>query len=341
MICFLNDYNCIGSSEILEALNKFSKENNYGYGMDYHTKNAKDYIKKEIGEPNADVYFFVGGTVTNRVGIYQMLRPYEAVIAVESGHINVHETGAVESTGHKVLTAKGINGKLSSNDVLDILSDHQDNHKVLPRAVYISQPTEIGTIYSKKEIEEIYNVCKENNLYLFIDGARLGCALECDDNDVSLKDLSKYADMFYIGGTKNGAPFGEALIIINEELKKNFSYLIKNQGALLAKGYISGIIFEEFFKDGLYYRNAKNSITMAKRLREVFKKHAIKEAYLNPTNQVFVELSKSTFDKLSEYVMFEKWEEKNGVIVSRFVTNFNTSEDDIIQLDETLNKILA
>lgn len=340
MICFLNDYNCIGSSEILEALAKYSKENNYGYGKDYHTANAIKYIREEMEKPNADVYFLVGGTVTNRVGLYQMLRPYEAVIAVESGHINVHETGAVESTGHKVLTAEGHNGKLSSQDILNILNDHQDNHKVLPRAVYISQPTEIGTIYSKKEIEEIRAVCTKNDLYLFIDGARLGCALMCDDNDLTLKDLASNADIFYIGGTKNGAPFGEALIILCDELKKNFSYLIKNQGALLAKGYISGIIFEEFFKDGLYYRNAKNSVVMAKRLREVFNSHGIKEAYINPTNQVFVSLDKEKFDKLSETVMFEKWEEKDGKIISRFVTNFNTSKDDISKLNETLNKII-
>ena len=340
MICFLNDYNCIGSSEILEALTKYSKENNYGYGNDYHTKNAIEYIRKEIDKPNADVYFLAGGTVTNRVGLYQMLKPYEAVIAVESGHINVHETGAVESTGHKVLTAEGRDGKLSSKDIINILNDHKDCHKVLPRAVYISQPTEIGTIYSKQEIEEIRKTCKENDLYLFIDGARLGCALMCDCNDVTLKDLASNADMFYIGGTKNGAPFGEALIILCDELKKNFAYLIKNQGALLAKGYISGIIFEEFFKDGLYYKNALNSIEMAKKLREVFKKHNIEEVYKNPTNQVFVSLDKNIFNKLSEYVMFEKWEEKNNLIVSRFVTNFNTSKDDITNLDETLNKII-
>ena len=270
-----------------------------------------------------------------------MLKPYEAVICVDSGHINVHETGAVESTGHKILTAKGVNGKIRKEDILNILNDHTDNHKVLPRAVYISNSTEIGTIYTLNELKEIYNTCKENGLYLFIDGARIGCALEAYGNDLSLKDIAKYCDMFYIGGTKNGAPLGEALIILNEELKKNFSYLLKNQGGLLAKGFLAGIIFEEFFKDGLYYKNAKNSILMAKELREVFKKYNINEEYENSTNQIFVGISNELYEYLSNKVLFEIWERANDRIIVRFVTNFNTSFDDIKELDLLLNSFFV
>jgi len=339
MVCFLNDYNSIGHKDIINKLLELSNETNIGYGLDKHTINAKKLIQKEIGNSDADIYFLSGGTITNKIGLAQMLRPYEAIICVDSGHINVHETGAVESNGHKILTVKGIDGKINSSLILSVLKEHEDFHKVLPRCVYISNSTEIGTIYNKKELEEIYKVCKDNNLYLFIDGARLGCALECDENDLSLKDIAKCCDMFYIGGTKNGAPLGEALIILNNDLKKGFSYLLKNQGGLLAKGFVAGIIFEEFFKDNLYYKNAKNSVEMAKKLRNVFKKHNISEAYINPTNQVFVNLDSKQFLKLKDKVLFEKWEENNNYIVSRFVTNFNTTNEDIDELDTILSNI--
>lgn len=339
MIYFKNDYNAIGHKNIINAITKFALENNIGYGEDYHTKNAIKLIRKEIGNENADIYFLSGGTITNRIGLYQMLKPYEAIITVDSGHINVHETGAVESTGHKVLTCNGVDGKITRDEILQILSLHQDSHKVLPRAVYISNATEIGTIYSKKELEEISKVCKENNLYLFIDGARLGCALVANTNDVTIKDIAAYSDMFYIGGTKNGAPLGEALVITNEILKENFQYLLKNQGGLLAKGFMLGIIFEELFNNNLYFENAKNSVDKANKLREVFKKYNINEEYKNPTNQIFVRLTKEAFDKLGEKVLFEKWEDKDNHVIARFVTNFNTSDSDISNFEQVLSKL--
>lgn len=339
MICLLNDYNSLGCKEVLETITKLGQENNIGYGKDVHTANAINLIRKEIGYNDADIYFLAGGTITNRIGLDAILRPYEAVISVESGHINVHETGAVESTGHKILCAKGNDGKLSSGDILNILKEHTDSHKVLPRAVYISDSTEIGTIYTLKELKEISKVCHENDLYLFLDGARLGCALCAEGNDISLKDIAKYTDIFYIGGTKNGAPLGEALVITNKDLKKNFAYLLKNQGGLLAKGFLCGIIFETLFTDNLYLKNASNSIQMAKKLREIFRTNNIKEVYVNPTNQVFVELTKEQFAKISEKVLFEKWEENDEFIVSRFVTNFNTSLSELEEFSNVLGSL--
>lgn len=339
MLYFKNDYNALGSDEIIKNIVKFKDEDNLGYGEDYHTKEAINLIRKEISDKYADIYFLSGGTITNRIGLYQMLRPYEAVICVESGHINVHETGAIESTGHKVLTVKGINGKVDINEVEEVLKNHTDSHKVLIRAIYISQSTEIGTIYSKEEIINLYKFCKKNDLYLFIDGARLGVALECDICDFTMKDIAKYCDMFYIGGTKNGAPLGEALVIVNDELKKNFAYLLKNQGGLLAKGYLCGIIFETLFTDSLYYRNAKNSIDKALKLREVFNKHKIVEEYVNPTNQIFVRLNKDLYNNLSKEVLFEIWEEKDNYIIARFVTNYKTTDLDIKNFDLLLSKM--
>jgi threonine aldolase len=335
MVSFLNDYNTIASKEILEALLKYQAEPNIGYSLDYHTKNAIKILQQKLNT-NADIYYLGGGTITNRIGLYQMLKPYEAVICVETGHINVHETGAVESTGHKVLTVKGANGKILIDEVKTLLNDHTDNHKVLPRAIYISNSTEIGTLYTKKELIDIYNFAHQNNLYLFIDGARLGVALASESNDIEFSDYAKYSDMFYIGGTKNGAPFGEALVIVNETLKKNFNYLLKNQGGLFAKGFVLGIVFETLFENDLYFKLAKNSIKYAKELREVFKKANIKEEYINDTNQVFVRLDKATFDKLSKDILFEKWENKGEFIISRFVTNIATNDQDIKEIKKIL-----
>ncbi len=338
MVFLKNDYNCLGSKEIMEALLNLSSENNIGYGLDKHTIKAKELIRKEIEDEKADIYFLSGGTITNKIGIAHLLRPYEAVICAESGHINVHETGAVESTGHKILTCKTIDGKIRKEDILSVLGDHEDFHKVLPRAIYVSESTEVGTTYSLKELEELYACAKENNLYLFIDGARLSVALNAEN--ITLKDIRRNSDMFYIGGTKNGAPLGEALIITNDNLKIDFAYMLKNQGGLLAKGFLCGIIFEEFFKDNLYYKNGSKANLMALKIRKILKKYNIEEVYKNNTNQIFISIKKDLYQKLIEYVACEIFEEKEDNLIVRLVTNFNTSLHDLEEFEKALKIIL-
>lgn len=338
MIFFKNDYNTLGSPEILGRLVELSSEDNIGYGLDKHTKNAINLIKKEIENESADIYFLSGGTITNKVGVSSLLKPYEAIICANTGHINVHETGAVEETGHKILTLPSYDGKIKISDIKSLLNEHSDFHKVKPRAVYISESSELGTTYTLNELKELYSFCQKNNLYLFIDGARLGVALLAEN--IKLKDIARVCDMFYIGGTKNGAPLGEALVILNDNLKEGFNYLIKNQGALLAKGFLSGIIFECFFENNLYYKNANISFLSAKELRRVFKKYNIEEVYPNLTNQIFVRLDKKIYEKIKDDVLVEISEEYDTYYIIRFVTNINTRKEDIESLDILLSKIL-
>ncbi len=338
MLFFKNDYNCLGSKEILNKLLGLSDEDNIGYGLDKHTDIAKELIRKEIGNKDADIYFLSGGTITNRIGLYACLKPYEAVIGATSAHINVHETGAVESTGHKVLTIDSQDGKINVKEIKELLDKHQNFHMVKPKCVYISESTELGTTYTKEEISELYKFCKDNDLYLFIDGARLGVALIAEN--ISMEFIAKNCDIFYIGGTKNGAPLGEALVITNNTLKREFQYLLKNQGGLLAKGYLCGIIFEELFKNNLYYKNATNSYLMAKKLRMVFKKHNLEEVYENNTNQIFIRINHLTCKKLKEHVLFEISETYKDYVIVRFVTNFNTKEETILEFDRLLNELL-
>lgn len=337
MLFFKNDYNALGSSEIMNKLASLSLENNIGYGEDIHSKNAKELIRKEINCKDADIYFLSGGTITNRIGLYACLKPYEAVIGASSAHINVHETGAVESSGHKVLTVTSYDGKLKIEDIDSLLKVHDSYHMVKPKCVYISQSTELGTTYSKDEISALYSYCKEQDLYLFIDGARLGVALI--DTNMSLEFIAKNSDIFYIGGTKNGAPLGEALVITNDKIKTEFAYLLKNQGGLLAKVFMCGIIFEEFFTNDLYFKNAKNSYETANKLREVFERHNICEVYRNKTNQIFVKLSYEENLKLKEYVLYEEFEKHDDYVIVRFVTNFNTSISEIEEFDKILSII--
>lgn len=339
MLFFKNDYNSLGCPEIMNKLALLSLENNIGYGEDIHSKNAKELIRVKLNDKNAQIYFLSGGTITNRIGLYACLKPYEAVIGATTSHINVHETGALESTGHKVLTVPACDGKIKIKDIEALLSVHNSSHMVKPKCVYISESTELGTTYTKEEINALYSFCKENDLYLFIDGARLGVAMI--DTGIDFEFIAKHSDVFYIGGTKNGAPLGEALVIINDDIKKDFAYLLKNQGGLLAKGFLPGVIFEEFFRNDLYLKNARNSYVSANKLREVFKKHKIEEVYKNNTNQIFVKLSYSLNEKLKEYVLYEECERNEDYLIVRFVTNFNTKAKEIEKFDEILTKILV
>lgn len=335
---FRNDYCEVAHEAVLAALLENKEHQFIGYGLDEHSLNASKMIKDMFNCPNADVHFLVGGTQTNLTFISYVLKDYEATVAVKTGHINVHETGAVEATGHKIYTVDGRDGKLSPDDIEKVIKYHSDEHMVKPKLVYISNSTEIGTIYSKSEIEAIYNYCKDNGLYLFVDGARLACALMSDDNDLTSQDLAKNCDAFYLGGTKNGLMFGEALVITNKDLQADFRYQIKNKGAMLAKGFISGIQFEAILKDNLYFKIAKNANDMAKLLYEKLISLNF-EADPVYTNQLFVKLEKELAYKLIEAFGCEKWSDLGDKLVIRFVTSFNTKEEDIKEVYDYLKCI--
>ena len=333
MINFKNDYNLIAHNRILEAMLEYNKNTYVGYGLDELSEQATNAIKKHINK-DVDIHFLVGGTSANKIVIAHALRPYEAVISVNTGHICVHETGAIEATGHKILTVEGVDGKITPTMIEQVVNTHVDEHMVFPKMVYITQATEIGTLYSKSELIDIYNTCKKNDLYLFLDGARLAVGL--DKSDITLDDLAKYTDVYYIGGTKNGALLGEAVVISNEELKKNFRFSIKQNGGMYAKGYVAGIQFLELFKDGLYFDLGHNSNVMADKLALGLTNRGISLEYPNVTNQLFIRVSNELYNKLNEFVLFELWADKGIEKVIRFVTNFNTSE---IELEEFFNKL--
>jgi len=326
MINLKNDYNTIGDKKILEELLKYSDLKFVGYGEDTKTKELNEYIKK-LCNKDVDTYVLAGGTITNVIGLNKMLlNPYDAIITVSSSHINVHETGAIESTGHKIIYTPNINGKIDIDKIEETYKKFVDNHMVMPKALYLSNATELGETYSIKELKEISNICKKLNLYFFIDGARLPQALVSEGYKIG--DIASLCDMFYIGGTKLGLPYGELLIIVNDELKTNFKYLIKNKLGMLAKGFVGAIMFLAYLKDDYYLSLARNSINMANILREELKDYLI---YPNKTNQVFIKLSQDKVDKLSKYVEFEIWEINNNYTVIRLVSSFNTKLEEITE----------
>ena len=333
---FRNDYSEIAHEEVLKALIKYQDEQNVGYGLDPHTKRAEELVKKIFDAPTADVHFLMGGTQTNMTFISYVLKDYEAVVCASSGHINVHEAGSIEATGHKILYTKAINGKIDLEELEKIIIKHQDEHMVKPRLVYISNSTETGTIYQRSELEKISKICKDHNLLLFIDGARLACALVSSANDVKASDIAKYADAFYLGGTKNGLLFGEALVIVNKDLQNDFRRQIKNKGGLLAKGFISGIQFETILEDDLYLNMAANANNCAKALYDKLVKLGF-----NPdpvyTNQVFLEVDSTLANKIIESFGCEEWDVKDKTTVVRFVTSFKTKLEDV---DEVYNYLL-
>lgn len=269
MYSFNNDYSEGAHPRILQALLTANLVQHDGYSMDsQNTAHAKELIKKEIGRSDADIHWIVGGTQANLITIAAALKPYQAVVCAHTGHINVHETGAIEATGHKVIAMTSADGKLTPAMVQEALSTHTDEHMVQPKMVYISNTTEIGTQYTKAELEALCHLCRQKGLYFFLDGARLGAALASPVNDLTMADIAALTDVFYIGGTKNGALFGEALIILNPDLKQDFRYMIKQRGAMLAKGWLLGIQFEELFQNNLFYDMANHANEMASILRE-------------------------------------------------------------------------
>lgn len=315
MIRFDCDYTEGAHPNIIAALSESNFEQTCGYGEDHHCENARAYIKKAIGCESADVHFLVGGTQANMTVIASILRPYQGVLCAESGHINCHETGAVEATGHKVLALKHKEGKICARQVRDYVAAHwrdaAHEHIVQPGMVYISQPTEYGTLYSCQELEELYSACRELKLPLFVDGARLGYALAADKS-FTLPFLAANCDIFYIGGTKVGCLFGEAVCITNDALKRDFRYMIKRMGGMLAKGRLLGIQFEEMFRDGLYFRVAEKAVANALRIKAALIEKGIPLLMDSATNQQFPILTKAQQAALGEKYALGFWDTTGG-----------------------------
>lgn len=327
MYSFKNDYSEGAYPGILEALTKASREQCDGYGYDRHSLHAADLIREAIGGMAADVHFLEGGTQTNLLAISSFLRPHEAAIAAITGHINVHETGAIEATGHKVVTVASENGKLTPELVKTVLDAHPDEHMVKPKLVYVSDSTEVGTIYTKAELKSLSEYCKANKLYFYLDGARLGSALTALGNDVTLKDLAELTDAFYIGGTKNGALLGEALVICNPALKEDFRYLLKQKGAMLAKGMVLGVQFEELFQNNLYFELAAHANQLAEQMKHVISDAGFEFLAVSPTNQMFPVFPDSLVEKLRSAYDFEIWKKiDSNTTAIRLVTSWATPE---------------
>ncbi len=332
MYSFKNDYSEGAHPRILEALIKCNMEQSEGYGEDIFTARAIKLIKEKIRREDVDVHLLVGGTQTNLTALSAFLRPHEAVIAADTGHVLVHETGAIEATGHKVISVDVEDGKLTRKNIEAVIEEHTDEHMVKPKLVYISNSTEIGTIYKREEVEALSEVCKKHDLYLYVDGARLGSALCSNENNMKIYELAQLVDAFYIGGTKGGALIGEALVICRDTLKKDFRYHIKQKGALLAKGRILGIQFEELFKDNLYFDLATHANNMA----QILKKGIVDAGYSfminSSSNQVFPILPNKLINSLQKKYLFLIWgkiDKENSAI--RLVTSWATNEEKVLE----------
>ena len=341
MLHFANDYTQGACQEILDAIVKTNFENLSGYGADKYCESAKVKISKACEVENADVYFLVGGTQTNAVVINSMLQSYEGVIAAEMGHISVHEAGAIELTGHKVLTLPHHNGKINVNEVKGYLqtfyADKNHEHMVFPGMVYISHPTEYGTLYSKKELTEISKTCKKYEIPLFLDGARLAYGLMAKDTDVTLPDIAQLCDVFYFGGTKAGALLGEAVVFTKNNTPKNFVTRIKQHGALLAKGRLLGVQFDTLFSNDLYKRIGKYTVNLSEKLKNILHKKNYRFYLESPTNQQFIIIENIKMEELAKKVSFsfwEKYDEKHTVI--RLATSWATTEKDLNELEKLL-----
>jgi threonine aldolase len=332
MYSFKNDYSEGAHPRILSALVEANMEQLEGYGEDHYTEKAIQLLKEKITREDIDIHLFPGGTQINLTAISAFLRPHEAAIAANTGHVLVHETGAIEATGHKVISVEVNDGKLSTSHIKSVLDSHTDEHMVKPKLVYISNPTEIGSIYTKYELELLSNFCKGNNLFLYVDGARLGSALCSEENDIELSDLANLVDAFYIGGTKNGALMGEALVICLDSLKEDFRFHIKQKGALLAKGRLLGIQFLELFRDDLYFDLAKHSNHMAKLLRDGITEAGYSFLTNSPSNQIFPILPDELIERLQEKYSFYIWQKiDDHSSAIRLVTSWATSEEKVLE----------
>ncbi|MFP4457446.1 MAG: threonine aldolase family protein [Clostridia bacterium] len=337
---FKNDYS---EGAHLNILKKLSESNFYqqeGYGEDNYSLEAKKKIQEQLGNTKCDIHFVSGGTQANLIIISSFLRPHESVISAATGHINVHEAGAIEATGHKVCTINTPDGKLTPELIEKVLDIHEDEHMVKPAMVYISNSTELGTYYTKNDLEEISLFCKKENLLLFLDGARLGAAL--DASGVSLEDISKLVDIFYIGGTKNGALLGEAIVISNDSLKEEFRFLMKQKGALLAKGRLLGIQFYELFSNNLFYELAYQANSMAKLLSKGIKDLGYGFLAKPQTNLIFPIFPNNIIEKLNDkydFYVIEKIDKSNSAV--RLVTSWATEKETIEAFIANLNELTS
>ncbi|MCP4176240.1 MAG: aminotransferase class V-fold PLP-dependent enzyme [bacterium] len=325
-----NDYSEGAHPNILNALNSTNLIQQEGYCEDGYSNKAVEIIRSKLNNKNADIHFSSGGTQANLIIISSILKPYESVIAPETGHVAVHEAGAIEATGHKINTVKTKDGKLNPSDIKKVLDLHTDEHMVKPKLVFVSNSTEIGSIYTKKELETLSKFCKENKLFLHMDGARLASALTSTKNDLSFTDLSELVDVFYIGGTKNGALLGEAIVIINDELKENFRFHLKQKGALLAKGRVLGVQFLELFRNDLFFELGKHANLMASMIVDGIK--AFDYTFLTEpvTNQIFPILPNILIEELHEEFDFYVWEKiDDNFSTVRIVTSWATKEDTV------------
>lgn len=334
MIYFNNDY-CEGCHEkILEALGKTNMVQTPGYGEDGFCKSAAERIRTLCGREDAAVHFLVGGTQSNQTVISAALRPHQGALCAESGHIACHETGAIEATGHKVLTVPSEDGKISAGQVREVVNAHRADpsfeHTVQPGLVYISNPTELGTLYSLRELEELSKACHELGLYLFLDGARLGYGLVSKGNDVTMRDIARLCDVFYIGGTKTGALFGEAVVISNETLKRDFRYLIKRHGGMLAKGRLLGIQFDTLLEDNLYFDIAARAVSMADKIRKALEDCQVPFLVPGVTNQIFPILPDDVLEELGKkYVFCEQARVDETHRAIRICTSWGTREENV------------
>lgn len=337
MIYFESDYTEGAHPKILERLNETNMIQASGYGHDEFCESAKNKIRKTINCPNAQIQFITGGTQTNQIVIDTMLKPFEGVVSAQTGHVNSHEAGAIEYTGHKVIPIPQHEGKIDGTELNDYLetffSDGNNEHMVFPGMVYISHPTEYGTLYTKNELTKISSVCRKNNIPLFMDGARLGYGIMAKSSDLSLEDIAELCDVFYIGGTKCGALCGEAVVFTKNNMPQHFENLVKKHGALLAKGRLLGVQFDALFTDNLYLEISKNAIDTAEALKKALKEKGYRFLLDSPTNQQFVILENKFMEELKKSVKFNFWEkyDKDHTVV-RFATSWSTKMENVEKL---------
>ncbi|HEO3082082.1 TPA: aminotransferase class V-fold PLP-dependent enzyme [Streptococcus agalactiae] len=341
MLHFENDYNKGAHPELLNALIETNDQGLSGYGTDSYCQQAADKIREVCSCPQAEVEFLVGGTQTNQVVISSMLASYEGVIAAETGHVSSHEAGAIEFSGHKVLTLPSHNGKLLASEVATYIetfyADGNYQHMVFPGMVYISHPTEYGTLYSKAELEELSKICKHYQIPLFIDGARLGYGLAAKDTDVDFPTIAALSDVFYIGGTKMGALAGEAVVFTKKNRPKQFTTIVKQHGALLAKGRLLGLAFDRFFTDDLYLKIGKHAIDLAEELKIILEEKGYSFYLKSPTNQQFVIVENTKLADLAKNVVYSFWEKYDDHhTVIRLATSWSTSREDVTALRNVL-----
>ena len=334
MLYFKSDYTEGAHPAILEALARTNLVSQPGYGDDCFTASAQEKIRRACGRPEADVYLLTGGTQTNLIVISSLLRRWEGVVCAETGHIAVHEAGAIEFSGHKVLPLPSHAGKLHAEDLAALVerfyADETHDHMVFPGMVYLSQPTELGTLYTRAELEAIAEVCRRYEMPLYLDGARLGYGLAAEGNELGLADIAALADVFYIGGTKVGALCGEAVVFPRGNMPPHFATMVKQQGAMLAKGRVLGVQFDALFTDGLYFEIGREAVALAMKLKKAFVQKGYPLFLDSPTNQQFVILTAEQEARLAREAAFERWEPVgDGRYAERFVTSWATTEEQV------------